>query len=301
MRQILTSATPGSKIAFLFLFLLIGVITAGALSHIILMIPGPGKGDELYSIYVVSALQSLFTIAMPALLVAAMTHPRPLHYLKIEKNGKMLQQVFFALLLFVFSYLGATFLSQWNSGMVLPESMSGIEQKMRSMEDAAMETTTLLLSVDTIGGLLLNLLIVAGFAAVSEELFFRGALQQFLQERFHSGHAAVWLAALIFSLVHFQFYGFIPRLFLGALLGYLLLYTQNLWIPVIFHFINNATVIVLHFFWGDAEWFNSLDEMPLTPLFTLGAIVSALLSFLLFWMYAQRNTKTRQQQEKTNK
>lgn len=294
MRRILTSATPGTKIAFLFLFLLTGVITAGALSHFILMVPGPDNGDELYSIYVVSALQSLFSIAMPAFLVTAMTHSRPMHYLKIEKSEKMTQKVIFALLLFVFSYLCASFLSQWNSGMVLPESMSGLEQMMRSMEDAAMETTDLLMSVDTIGGLLLNLLIVAGFAAFSEELFFRGALQQFLQERFQSGHAAVWLTALIFSLVHFQFYGFLPRLFLGALLGYLFLYTQNLWIPVIFHFINNATVIVLHFFWGDAEWFIKMEEIPITPSFTLGAIVSALLTFLLFWMYGQRNTKTMQ-------
>ena len=299
MRQIITSATPGTKIAFLFLFLLIGVITAGALSHFILMIPGQGNGDKLNTIYMISAMQSLFSIAMPALLVAVMTHPRPMHYLKIEKSGKMLQQLILALSLFVISYLCASFLSQWNSGMVLPDSMSGLEQTMRSMEDAAMETTSLLLSVDTFGGLLLNLLIVAGFAAVSEELFFRGALQQFLQERFHSGHAAVWLTALIFSLVHFQFYGFIPRLFLGALLGYLFLYTQNLWVPVIFHFINNATVIVLHFFWGDAAWFKSLDEMPLTPSFTLGAIASALLTFLLFWIYDQRNAKTRLQKEKT--
>jgi len=294
MRQILTSATPGTKIAYLFLFLLIGLITAGILIPFILMIPGLSNGDELTSIYIGAVIQSVFVVALPAFLVAAMTHPAPMHYLKIKKSRKMTEKVIFVLLLFLFSYLFASFLSQWNRGIALPQSMSGIEQTIRSMEDAAQETTDLLLSVDTIGGLLLNLLIVAGLAALSEELFFRGALQQFLQEKFRNGHAAVWLSALIFSMVHFQFYGFMPRLFLGALLGYLFLYTGNLWIPIIFHFINNATVLVINYIWSDAEWYRSMEDMPITLPFVAGAVASALLTFLLFWIYLKKTAKTTQ-------
>lgn len=297
MRQILTLATAGTKIAYLFLFLLIGLITAGILTPIILMIPGLNNGGELGSIYVGSVIQSLFAIALPAILVAALTHPAPMHYLKIEKSRKMSEKVIFTLLLFLCSYLFASFLSQWNRGIVLPQSLNGIEQTMRSMEDAALETTDLLLSVQTTGGLLLNLLIVAGFAAVSEELFFRGALQQFLQEKFRNGHAAVWVSALIFSMVHFQFYGFFPRLFLGALLGYLFLYTGNLWLPIIFHFINNATVLVVNYIWRDAGWLQNLDDMPLTLTFIVGALTSLLLTFLLFWTYYK---KTAQQTQPTD-
>jgi len=291
MRQVLTAATPGTKIAYLFLFLLIGLIMTGMLITFILMIPGLSNGGELVSIYVGSAIQSVFAVALPAFVVAALTHPAPMHYLKIEKSSKMREKIFFALLLFLFSYLFASFLAQWNRGIVLPQSMSGIEQTIRSMEDAALETTDHLLSVDTIGGLLLNLLIVAGFAALAEELFFRGALQQFLQEKFRNGHAAVWVSALIFSMVHFQFYGFLPRLFLGALLGYLFLYTENLWIPILFHFINNATVLVMNYLWRDAGWFNRLEEMPITLPFIAGAVASALLTFLLFLTYNKRTTK----------
>jgi len=150
----------------------------------------------------------------------------------------------------------------------------------------------LLLSGSTPGTLILNLVIVAGLAAVSEEAFFRGALQQFLLEKFRNGHAAVWLTALFFSIIHFQFYGFLPRLLLGALLGYLFLYTQNLWIPVTFHFINNASVIVLHYFWGNSEWFSRLDKMPVTFPYMAAAVVSALLTLFLFWIYVKRNQKT---------
>lgn len=292
MRQILTAATPGTKIAYLFLFLLIGLITAGTLIPLILLIPGLSNGGELTSIYVGAAIQSVFAIALPAFFIATLTHPAPTRYLKIGKSGRMTEKVILALLLFLFSYLFASFLSQWNKGISLPQSLSGIEQAMRSMEDAALETTDLLLSVDTIGGLLLNLLIVAGFAALSEELFFRGALQQLLQEKFRNGHAAVWVAAFIFSIVHFQFYGFLPRLFLGALLGYLFLYTRNLWIPILFHFINNATVLLISYFWRDAGWLRKMEEMPVTLPFVAGAVASLLLTFLLFWSY-NKKTATR--------
>jgi len=265
-------------------------MATAVLIRFVLMIPALSNGDMVVSIYVSSVLQSVLAIALPAFLVTAMTHPSPLQYLKIEKSRKMTEDVFFALLLFLVSFLFASFLSQWNRGLVLPQSMSGVEEVMRSMEDAALETTHLLLSVDTIGGLLLNLVIVAGLAAVSEELFFRGALQQFMLEKFRSRHAAVWVASLIFSLVHFQFYGFLPRLFLGALLGYLFLYTGNLWIPIFFHFINNATVLVMNYLWRDAGWFRNLNDLSITLPFVAGALVSALLTFLLFSKFYKKRS-----------
>jgi hypothetical protein len=107
-------------------------------------------------------------------------------------------------------------------------------------------------------------------------------------EKWRSRHLAVWVTSLIFSLVHFQFYGFLPRLFLGALLGYLFLYTGNLWIPILFHFINNATVLVMNYFWRDAGWFIRLDDISITLPFIAGAVASALLTFLLFSTYSKK-------------
>ena len=159
---------------------------------------------------------------------------------------------------------------------------------MRSLEDQAMDTTMLLLTGDSLVHLLMNLLVVAGVAAFSEEIFFRGALQQFLQEKYRNGHAAVWISALVFSVVHFQFYGFFPRLVLGALLGYLFLYTRNLWIPILIHFINNASVIVLHYFWGESEWMQALEEVELTVPFATIAVLSAAFTILLFRNYSKR-------------
>lgn len=291
MQPIFRSASPGFRIAFLFLLLFVGVIVAAILTRLLLLIPEVGDAGEVVSIYVGSIMQSVFAIGLPAYLAVALTADRPTHYLKINKNRKLGQKIVFAILIFCVSYPFASFLARWNSAMELPELMRGIEEVMRSMEDTAMETTELLLSGSTIGSLALNLFIVAAMAAISEELFFRGALQQFLMEKYRNGHAAVWITALLFSVVHFQFYGFLPRLVLGALLGYLFLYTRNLWVPVIFHFVNNATVILLRFFWGETEWFSRVEEMPVTFSYLTGAIVSALITLLLFRIYLKKDPK----------
>ena len=285
MKPVFSSFTPGYKIAWLFLSLLVGLIMAGAFKDLILMFPGLDGGGEVTAIYVGSVMQSLLGTALPAYFVAAMIHTSPAGYLKMTGHDRMGKKLMFAVLAFIFSYALTSFLSQWNKGMELPAALSEVERVLRSLEDAALETTGLLLSRKTIGGLILNLIIVAGLAAVSEEMFFRGALQQLIQEKFPNGHIAVWITALIFSLVHFQFYGFLPRLLLGALLGYLFLYTRNLWAPILFHFMNNAFIVVVHYFWGDSEWVRRIEEMPVNGWFLLAAAVSAICTLLLFRGY----------------
>lgn len=291
MRPLLISASPIFKIAYLFLFLLIGIFIAGIFAGLILMIPGINEYGEISGIYVNTIVQSVFAIALPAYLIVAWTNHKPVYYLKIINDGKLPSKMIFALLVFMVSYFFASFLAQLNKGMILPEIMKNIEEMMRSMEDAALETTDMLLSGKSLGSLIMNLVVVAGFAAISEELFFRGALQQFIYEKLKNDHVSIWLTALVFSLVHFQFYGFLPRLFLGAILGYLFNYTQNLWAPILFHFLNNATVIILNFFWSDREWYKNLEETSVTPVFTGIAIVSLVLTIALFWVYNNQTSK----------
>jgi membrane protease YdiL (CAAX protease family) len=86
----------------------------------------------------------------------------------------------------------------------------------------------------------LNIMIIAVLPAISEELIFRGVFQKIFQNIFRSGHLAVWFTSFLFSAIHLQFYGFLPRFILGLIFGYLFLWSRNLWFPVIAHFINNA-------------------------------------------------------------
>jgi membrane protease YdiL (CAAX protease family) len=289
MQPIFASLTTVNRIALLFLLLLTGLILAGGLITLIESLFSTGEEGRLTMIYAQTLVQSLLAIAAPPLLMASLTEKDPARYLRLTGNGRMGRDVIFALVIYLSSYPFVSFLSQWNSQMVLPESFRELERTLRAMEDMAMETTNLILSVDTLGGLLLNLLVVALLAAVTEELFFRGALQQLLHRWFGNGDVAVWITAVIFSLIHFQFYGFLPRVLLGALLGYLFLYSRNLWIPILFHFVNNATVILFHFFWGDDTWFRELEPLPVTIPYLMAAITGALVTLLLFRFYRKKD------------
>jgi membrane protease YdiL (CAAX protease family) len=129
---------------------------------------------------------------------------------------------------------------QLNSEMVLPDWLSGVEEWMKDKEVYANQLLDLIMTPDTFLGMCLNMLIIAALPAVSEELIFRGVFQKIFQNLFKSGHLAVWFTSFLFSAIHFQFYGFLPRFILGLIFGYLFLWSRNLWLPVIAHFINNA-------------------------------------------------------------
>jgi len=137
-------------------------------------------------------------------------------------------------------------LTSWNEGMSFGKGLTWLENWIKSLEETAQAATEKMLNVDTIGGLLSNLLIIALIPAVGEEMTFRGVLQQSLTRKMNP-HAAIILSAAIFSFIHFQFYGFLPRMFLGILLGYMFYITGSLWTSILMHFVNNGLVVVFYY------------------------------------------------------
>ncbi len=57
----------------------------------------------------------------------------------------------------------------------------------------------------------------------------------------------IWVSAILFSALHMQFYGFFPRMLLGAFFGYLLLWSGSLWLPIIAHFVNNCVAVIFYY------------------------------------------------------
>ena len=131
-----------------------------------------------------------------------------------------------------------------NSLITFPEWMSPVEEWMKSTEELASQLTYKMLSQKGILALLANLMVVAIAAGITEEFFFRGALFSILRKSIRNHHVVIWTVAIIFSLFHFQFYGFIPRILLGAYMGYLLYWTKNIWVPVFAHFLNNGMAVI---------------------------------------------------------
>jgi membrane protease YdiL (CAAX protease family) len=132
---------------------------------------------------------------------------------------------------------------EWNQGVDLPDWF-GFETWAREMEERAGEITKHIINFDSTGELILTIVVVAILPAIGEELVFRGMIQRDLFRATNNAHVAIWVAAIIFSAIHFQFYGFFPRVFLGALFGYLYYWSGSLIMPMIAHFINNGFTLL---------------------------------------------------------
>ncbi|HTE33211.1 MAG TPA: CPBP family intramembrane glutamic endopeptidase [Chryseolinea sp.] len=136
-------------------------------------------------------------------------------------------------------------LAEWNMNLTFPDFMSGFEDWAKLEEERLAKLTGLLTNIDSVGKLFAALLVIGLLPAIGEELVFRGMIQQELWRGSHKIHFAIWTSAFIFSAIHMQFYGFIPRLLLGALFGYLYYWSGNLLIPIFSHFFNNGFAVVM--------------------------------------------------------
>jgi membrane protease YdiL (CAAX protease family) len=136
-------------------------------------------------------------------------------------------------------------LIEWNANAHFPGFLQGFEIWARELEDRAQELTRYLTQFSSLPRFLVGLLVIAVVPAVSEELLFRGLVQRNLVQWTSSRHVGVWLTAAIFSVIHFQFFGFVPRFVLGLLLGYLYEWSGNILMPMAAHFAQNAFQIVL--------------------------------------------------------
>ena len=136
-------------------------------------------------------------------------------------------------------------LIQWNADWQLPSALNDFELWARGLENSAANITKLMVQFTSLPAFVLGLIVLAVIPAVGEELLFRGLIQPALAKITGNAHIGIWLAALVFSLFHFQFFGLLPRMALGVIFGYLFYWSGSLWYPVIAHFINNGLTLTL--------------------------------------------------------
>ena len=179
-----------------------------------------------------------------------------------------------------------------NELIQLPHFLQEVELWMKTMEERARNILLLMTETKTIFVLLLNLLLMAVTPAVCEEFFFRGAMQPLLQKWTKNKHIAIWITAFIFSAIHLQFYGFIARFLLGAYLGYLMIWSRSIWLPVFAHFLHNGIMITLDFFIEKSENAEVLEQItPETVRLLLPWVVLALVGLFFGLQKVLRNIK----------
>ena len=244
----------------------------------------------------IQLFQSAAMFLLPPLCMAYLWAKAPMQWLKVDKFQSF-KVSSMAILLMLVALPAINLLADINQQMALPTFLEPLEAWMKTQEETAKQLTEQFLSVTTYSGLIINILLMALLPAVAEELTFRGVLQRLFQgsnvSDFHTvkvPHVAIWVTAILFSAIHMQFYGFLPRMLMGALFGYMLVWTGSLWVPILMHFTNNAMAVILYFVATRAGWdMEKVDAIGTGDTLWLG-IVSIVLT--IGGIYAFRRSTT---------
>lgn len=235
---------------------------------------------------------STLTFIVGAFLYIYLTHKNPMAYLGMTPTGNIWLYIIASIAMFcIMPLVSAT--AVWNDSLKLPQALQELEKLMRLMEDTANDFTMQLMSESGAAHLFSALFVMAFIPALGEELLFRGCIQKGLENKIGNAHVAVWVTAFIFSFIHFQFYGFLPRAILGVALGYFYVYGKSLWIPIWAHFLNNATSVLAYKMLYQETGETNLSTMGAPQELLFPAIAGGLLyvAAMLFFVLVARYRK----------
>ena len=206
----------------------------------------PSTSQELSFLKLSQVITSFGVFIIPSLILRRISGFSFLNEMKVNYSSYLLLILLSSLVMILQNPL-INLLAEWNASLNLPEWLSGIQQWMENSEAQAEILTEKFLEMNNVADLFLSLLIIAVIPAIGEELLFRGTLQPIIQQIYRNQHIAIWLTAFIFSFIHFQFFGFLPRFLLGAFLGYLYVWGKSLVLPIVAHFTNNGLAVLLSY------------------------------------------------------
>lgn len=279
-----------SFLAFLVLSLVVAIPLFGVDS--IMNLPNMGNMNNPESIILLKyfqVVQSIGVFIVPPFILGWLFHGKIGEYLKLNKKISFISIVLVLVLIFAASPF-INFIGGINENIRLPEWLSGIENWMKETEEKAAELTEIFLKVESYGGLIFNIFMIAVLPAIGEELLFRGVIQRIFINWTKSNNWGIWISAILFSALHMQFYGFIPRMFLGVLFGYLLVWSGSIWLPIVAHFINNTVAVVGIYLVNKGFLSNDIENIGTTSDSYYMAALSVLLIIVFMFMIKRQNT-----------
>lgn len=193
-------------------------------------------------------VQGLTIMILPSIVFTFLTNLKPWESIGLQKI-RPLKWILLSIVIILSVQPLVEWLSMVNSQMSLPASMAGIEAWMREAEIKAAEITAEILKGNQPKNIIANIFIMAIIPAIGEELIFRGCFQKVLGQWWKNPHLAIFVTAILFSAIHMQFFGFLPRFVLGMVLGYLFYWSKNIWVSILAHFINNALAVSLYYYY----------------------------------------------------
>lgn len=288
---------PLMSLVYLVTFIILGYALSSVLAIAILFLinggsmPSSDMMSSKGSLLLMQSIVSIGSFIAPPLALHVFEKNSGSDYLKLNTriSGKIV------ILTVVLMFIMAPFI-EWtvkiNQMMDLPAFMEGIEQWIRDKERELAELTRHLLTMNTPADVIKNLVVVAVIPAIGEEFLFRGCFQTIITKITRNQHLGIWLAAAIFSAIHVQFLGFLPRMFLGALFGYIFVWSGSIWPAVLAHFVNNASAVISAYIVQSKG--KSLDSMNNPSTSLLEATASLSIGLLLCYIFF-RMTKTKKE------
>ncbi|MFN2395005.1 MAG: lysostaphin resistance A-like protein [Bacteroidales bacterium] len=203
-------------------------------------------------------------------------------------------EVFFLAVIIVFAAVPfINYILELNMQLKLPDFMKSVEDWIYTSEQQAEKVTQAYLQADTISILLFNIFMIAIIPALGEEFMFRGVILRVLKDWTRSASAAIWLSAILFSFIHMQFLGFIPRMILGILFGYMVVWSGSIWPAVVAHFINNAAAVIFFYLFQHQFTDGTLENVGKGSGGVYFAVVSVLVTLGLMWMFRKKSQAAR--------
>lgn len=279
-KSIFAEKSAFTQSILLVLCMLVGTILASLLGvavSFLLYGSMEGRLHEPEFLRIFQTISAIGLFLLPAMAVAWMCSSNVSHYLSLDRLPKG-RAVLWTIVGMLLLSPAITLTGLLNEQLTLPPFLAPVEAWMRAQEAAAEQVTGILLVSNSLPTLLANLFVIAVVAAVTEEFLFRGTIQRIIGRQTTNHHLIIWVAAILFSAFHMQFFGFIPRLLLGAYFGYLLLWSKSIWLPVFAHFVNNAIVVIgmSNEQWKESEFISgdiSTEQLPMALLIGVVCLV----------------------------
>ncbi len=255
MKKGIISGMSGSgKLGILLLIIIVSTLIMGALGLAVAYLKtGIGLNTSVLMDYnnpdtitymkIMQIFQAIGLFIIPPAFAIFLFGKKGENYLQFRKTNLLFILVAGSLMIVALPLIN--WFAEFNQALILPDFLSGIGQWMHESEASAAKITEYFLKADNIPTLLLNLFIMALLPAFGEEMLFRGVLQRIFIQMSKNIHIGIWITAFLFSAIHMQFFTFLPRFFMGAMFGYMLVWSGSIWLTITAHFVNNGTAVII--------------------------------------------------------
>lgn len=176
---------------------------------------------------------------------------------------------------------------EWNKNIVFPDFLKSFETWARSHEEQAESLTKMFTQFTSFGDFAIAMIVVAMGAGVCEEFLFRGIIQNELIRGTKNIHLSIWVSAFLFSAIHMQFFGVVPRMLLGGLFGYLYHWSGNLLVPMFAHFVNNGFAVLMIYLYQLKIVNMDLEKEEAAPWYAV--IVFAVIAASLLFLFKRKS------------